>query len=275
MANVHSIPRDDTEPLGKIFRSPQLGELQLALATSALADYASDDPLLLADLIKDASPQQFASLFPALAQHLEAVIEDLETELKRVGGPFWRVANIPKEEHATKSSACQSLPFAALGETLELLGSASYRPRSIRLYTANGSIWCAATWTRDDRAWEWLYSTNVDYIRARDDELRRKGHLPVDVAVCQDEDSAIAFLVLWHKAQDNDVEVRLRIGCLDDKEQNELRSLVNAGFNCVAADVLSVGRDQAAGAGIRTVAKQAIVSRNSPSMCRPSPASRR
>ncbi len=51
-----------TEPLGQIFRSPQLGELQLALATSALVDYASDNPPLLADLIKDAQPSTIRQL---------------------------------------------------------------------------------------------------------------------------------------------------------------------------------------------------------------------
>ena len=49
-----------------------LGELQLALATSTLVDYAADDVCLLADLLNDANPQQFAGLFPVLARHGEA-----------------------------------------------------------------------------------------------------------------------------------------------------------------------------------------------------------
>ena len=76
-------------PLSAIFRDHKLGELQLALATSTLSDYAADDVRLLADLLCDADPQQFARLFPVLARHGKAAIAELERELDKVIEPEW------------------------------------------------------------------------------------------------------------------------------------------------------------------------------------------
>ena len=76
-------------PLGTIFRNHELGELQQRLATSTLADYAADDVRLLADLLEDADPRQFAELFPVLARHGEAAISELERELETVIRPRW------------------------------------------------------------------------------------------------------------------------------------------------------------------------------------------
>jgi hypothetical protein len=77
------------DPLGVVFRDHELGELQQALATSTLADYAAGDVGLLADLLADATPRQFAELFPVLAQHGEAAIGALERELAIVLKPDW------------------------------------------------------------------------------------------------------------------------------------------------------------------------------------------
>ena len=44
---------------------------------------------LLADLLEDADPGQFAELFPVLARHGEAAIAALERELEMVVKPDW------------------------------------------------------------------------------------------------------------------------------------------------------------------------------------------
>ena len=59
-----------TAPLTAIFRDKSCPDSDHALATSILADYASDDPNLVANLLMDAQPKAYASLFP-IAQRLE------------------------------------------------------------------------------------------------------------------------------------------------------------------------------------------------------------
>jgi serine/threonine protein kinase len=58
-------------PLAAIFREESRPETEHALATSILADYAKDDPNLIADLVMDADPKAYALLFP-VAQRQEA-----------------------------------------------------------------------------------------------------------------------------------------------------------------------------------------------------------
>ena len=59
-----------TAPLATIFRDKNRPESEHALATSILADYASDDPNLIANLLMDADPKAYASFFP-IAQRQE------------------------------------------------------------------------------------------------------------------------------------------------------------------------------------------------------------
>ena len=58
-----------TRPLAAIFRDRQRPEPERALATTILADYASDDGGLLASLLMDAEPSAFAALYPAAERH--------------------------------------------------------------------------------------------------------------------------------------------------------------------------------------------------------------
>jgi serine/threonine protein kinase len=59
------------------------------LATSILADYASDRPELLADLLMDADDRQFLALFPRLQAAGESGVAVLVTELDRQPEPRW------------------------------------------------------------------------------------------------------------------------------------------------------------------------------------------
>jgi formylglycine-generating enzyme required for sulfatase activity len=53
-------------PLGAIYRDAERRETERSLATDILADYAADQPQVLADLIMDADNRQFAVVFPKL-----------------------------------------------------------------------------------------------------------------------------------------------------------------------------------------------------------------
>ena len=185
-------------PLATIFRNHELGELQQALATSTLADYAADDVHQLADLVKDATPRQFAELFPVLARHGEAAIGELECELDMVARPRWTDAppdptwrDIPAlVRHSIEAAAgmvedrfvfCQTIPYPRFREVIEPLGNCGYRPLRIRPYRVGSSVLVAAVWTRDGRPSQWLAEADDERLRSRDADLRREGYMPIDV----------------------------------------------------------------------------------------------
>ena len=177
-------------PLAAIFRNHELGELQLALATSTLADYAADDVCLLADLLNDADPQQFAGLFPVLARHGEAAIIELERELEKVAEPHW--TDVPPDpawrdvpariEARIEVSAgmvtehfafCQDMPHSRFRDIVEELGRCGYRPTRIRPYLDGRALLVAAVWTRDDHPWQWLGEADAELA-----PIARRGTAP-------------------------------------------------------------------------------------------------
>ena len=257
-------------PLGTIFRDRELGELQRALATSTLADYAADDVPLLADLLEDADPRQFAELFPVLARHGEAAIGALERELEMVVKPDWADAppnpawrDVTAEiRRAIEAAAgmveerfvlCQTLPYPRLHGVIEPLRGCGYRPLRIRPYRVGTSVLVAAVWTRDDRSWQWLGEADADQVYARDADLRREGFLPIDVSVTVGADgSPPRYTAIWEKANVTDTEVRLIVGRLGEQEQEAPAALVEEKFNCQIANVVLDDQGQPHGASLWT-----------------------
>jgi hypothetical protein len=256
-------------PLGAIFRNHELGELQLALATSALADYAADDARLLADLLMDANPRQFAGLFPVLSHHGEVAVRELEQELEKVVQPSWPDSppdptwgDVPAElRHAIEAAGgmlnervafCQTMPRVRFGNIVEHLGSCGYRPLCIRPYFKDGLL-VAAVWTRDGRPWQWLSEADADQLRTRDADLGREGFVPIDVsAVCPRDGAPPCYTAVWEKAGATDTAVRLVAGRLGAEEQKALAALVEEKFNCQTAQVGVGGQGQPYGGSLWT-----------------------
>jgi eukaryotic-like serine/threonine-protein kinase len=71
------------DPLATIFRDKNKKESERSLATSVLADYASDQLNVLADLLMDAAPEQFAILFPRVDGDKIRAVSSLRDELSR------------------------------------------------------------------------------------------------------------------------------------------------------------------------------------------------
>jgi serine/threonine protein kinase/formylglycine-generating enzyme required for sulfatase activity len=70
-------------PLAGVYRDGKRRETERSLATDILADYAADNPQLLADLLMDAEAKQFAVLYPKLQQRGEAGVPILTAEIDR------------------------------------------------------------------------------------------------------------------------------------------------------------------------------------------------
>jgi formylglycine-generating enzyme required for sulfatase activity len=68
-------------PLSAVFRSPTRLSAERSLALDILANYAADQPRLLADLLLDADDQHFAVLFPKLQDHGAQALPVLNAEL--------------------------------------------------------------------------------------------------------------------------------------------------------------------------------------------------
>ena len=61
---LRPVRRRITPSLSAIFRDEERPETERSLATSILSDYVKDQPEELADLLMDAEPKAFATLFP-------------------------------------------------------------------------------------------------------------------------------------------------------------------------------------------------------------------
>jgi formylglycine-generating enzyme required for sulfatase activity len=84
MDGLRPVRRQLIGPLSTIFhdRDPEQ-TAERTLATSILADYAGDQPEVLANLTMDADDEQFEILFPKLSEHAPLVISRFEEELGR------------------------------------------------------------------------------------------------------------------------------------------------------------------------------------------------
>jgi eukaryotic-like serine/threonine-protein kinase len=79
------------------------------LATNLLADYAADQPRLLADLLMDADERQFNIVFPKLKEHGEEVLPLFEGELEK------------KPRHDADESAKEALAWRQANAAVALL----------------------------------------------------------------------------------------------------------------------------------------------------------
>jgi formylglycine-generating enzyme required for sulfatase activity len=69
--------------LAVVYRDGKRWETERSLATDLLAEYAADQPQVLADLLMDADEKQFAVLYPKLQEHGEQGLPVLTGEVER------------------------------------------------------------------------------------------------------------------------------------------------------------------------------------------------
>jgi eukaryotic-like serine/threonine-protein kinase len=74
-------------PLAAVFRERRRPDYDRLLATALVADYASDRPDVLADLIVEADAEQYAALLPKLRAFPDRAVEAMSAELAREAGP--------------------------------------------------------------------------------------------------------------------------------------------------------------------------------------------
>ena len=100
-------------PLSRTIRDKKKAESERSLATSILADYASDDPDILADLMLDSEEKPFAILFDKLKVHQERTLPLLEAEVAKKASSEAKDA---EKDHLAQRQARAAVALVRLGE---------------------------------------------------------------------------------------------------------------------------------------------------------------
>jgi formylglycine-generating enzyme required for sulfatase activity len=95
-----------------IFRDTGRSESQRSFATTILADYASDDPDSLAELLMTADPKAYASLFPVVERQAARVLPVFQAEIAR--GPITGEAGPGSEQRKDARAERQARAAIAL-----------------------------------------------------------------------------------------------------------------------------------------------------------------
>jgi formylglycine-generating enzyme required for sulfatase activity len=99
-----------TAPLAEIFRDKQRSETVHSLATDILADYAGDQPEILAELLMEADSKAFATLFPVAEQQSSKAIPTLRAEI----GPGRTTGEKPADSEPLKDRRAERQARAAV-----------------------------------------------------------------------------------------------------------------------------------------------------------------
>ncbi len=134
-----------TAPLATIFQEKSRPETEHTLATDILAEYASDDPDTLAELLMVSDPKAYISLFPVAMKRAEAILPVFQAELAKKATYSWNdppldptwakpdVSIVSRIELAQgilheRFAFCQMLPLDEFLTIAEALRRSGYRP---------------------------------------------------------------------------------------------------------------------------------------------------
>ena len=220
-----------TAPLATIFRDRNRPKSERTLATSILADYASDDPNLIANLLMDADPMAYADFFPFAQRQESKTLPLFQAEISKKAtyswndpplDPSWTTPDSTltgKIESAQGMLAerfafCQTMPLDEFLTTAEAIRPSGYRPIRFRPYANGKNVLVAAVWVRDSRPWRIAHDQSTDEIRQTDERNRKEGYLSVDVvgylsAGGDDGKPTSRFAALWAQRTGPDDDARM------------------------------------------------------------------
>ena len=218
-------------PLAKIFRDRARTETARSIATDILAAYASDDPVMIADLVMDSDAKAYSRFFQAARNRQAETLALFRAEIGKTATYEWNDPPLPQSWAEVDATAqgqieaagglvaerfafCQTMALDAFVATAEMLKRSGYRPTHLRPYADGKAVRVAAVWARDGRNWQLASGLTAEQVQERDEELRRAGlYVPVDVAGYQAIDShgkpASRYAALWVEkgAPDDDAQM--------------------------------------------------------------------
>jgi formylglycine-generating enzyme required for sulfatase activity/tetratricopeptide (TPR) repeat protein len=223
-------------PLASILRDSPRSESQRSFAATILADYASDNPGLLAELLMVADPKAYASLFPVAERHAARVLVVFQAELARKAASAWNdppidpswtkpepslVGRIEAAQGAVagRFAFCQALPIEEFAATAEGLRKSGYRPVRFRPFAQGQAVQVAAVWTRDGRTSRMASGLTADEVRGLDERNRQDTFIPVDVAgyvvTGNDDKLADRFAAIWVERAGPDDDARIYVAATE------------------------------------------------------------
>ncbi|MBI1913292.1 MAG: SUMF1/EgtB/PvdO family nonheme iron enzyme [Planctomycetes bacterium] len=237
-AGLRDVKESLLAPLAEGFRDRERPAEQ-RLATSVLADYAADKPDMLATLLLDADPKQYAILFPVLQRYRDQAVQRMRQEIARLPqtwkdaplDPAWQepAEELRREVEQAEGllverwALCQALPLERVQAVTEGLRRSGYRPIRCRPYAAGRRVQTAAVWVRDGRSWEMVHDLTAEAVRQRDREQQKRQLRPVDVAGYLDNGRE-RYAVLWVQTDPKE-DVRLYVGVADRDHQTAWQPL--------------------------------------------------
>ena len=238
-------------PLIEVFRGQWL-KAKGDVAAEILARYGSDDPEMLLDLLADATPTQYAVLWPRLERYREKVLERLRKELSRSLTASWEDAPIdsawaePSLElrHTIEEAKglieerfalCQTLPLAGSEAVMAELRRYGYRPLCYRPYATARGVQVAAVWRRDKVDWQWIQGASAIELTATDKTWHHKGNVPLDVTGYLEgrvgEKQEERYAAVWVRRDETVVDGQMFAGLAGEESyQRAWQPLVQAGY---------------------------------------------
>ena len=224
--------------LATTFRDLQRPKTERYFATNILADYASDQPNLLADLLMDADFKAYAAFFPIAQRQESKTLPLFQAEISKKAtyswndpplDPSWTTPDATltgkiesaQGMFAERFAFYQTMPLDEFVKVAEALRKSGYRPVRFRPYADGQVVRVAAVWTRDGRNWRIASGLTADEVRQQEERNKKDKFLPVDVAgyVATEIDGKPAdrCAALWVEKSGDD-DARLYVGTTADEE---------------------------------------------------------
>jgi formylglycine-generating enzyme required for sulfatase activity len=235
-------------PLASIFRDRGRSDSERTFATTILADYASDDPGMLAELVMVADTKAYETLFPVAERQAARALTIFQAELAKKATSSWndplldpswtkpdpalaRRLESAQGLLAERFAFCQAMPLDEFLAAAEVLRKSGYRPVRFRPFADGHVVNVAAVWARDGRKWRLASGLAVDEVRQQDAKNRQERFLPVDVAgyVAIDPQGKPVdrCAALWVERAGPDDDARMYVGVAAAEhaaEQNQLKA---------------------------------------------------
>ena len=256
-------------PLTAIYRDPGRAEAERSLCTEVLADFAALDAELLADLVRDGTPRQFAVVYPQLAKHGQLAIDVLEARLATRLVPAWQDGPLdaqwaaPDKTLVARITAagglvderfafCQSMPLDEFTSLAERLRGSGYRPLRFRPVTRGAQektdpplVLVAAVWARDGVDFRIASGASAEELLARDEQLRNEGFLAADLAAYFEPggQGGSRYAAVWQKRATEGDDARIFLDQADfDAQDNVLLRENGYRYTCMQQALGSDGR---------------------------------
>ena len=201
-----------------VFKDAERSESEHTLATNILADFAADDPDRLAELIMVADPKAYVSLVPDRGKAGREDLARFRAELAKTVTHSWNDPPLNPSVDKARARArapvragpgdgCRPFRFLSDHATGRVPHECRGAPR-LGIPPRAAPPLCrwrdgsrAAIWARDERNWRISSGLTAEEVRRQDDQNRKDGFVPVDVAgyvaIEKDGKPADRHVALW------------------------------------------------------------------------------